>query len=96
MYYFLETAGVVAALLLARDTRLGWLLSLGWPPGPSRATCSPRGPGLPNYDDDVGNCAEPLGDHQSRCRGPLTDLRCNVPADIPPPLWITWSALINL
>ncbi|MBV9160657.1 MAG: hypothetical protein JO281_03665 [Pseudonocardiales bacterium] len=62
LYYLLEAASIVtAALLLARDTRLGWLLSLGVATGPIAGYVLSRGPGLPDYYDDVGNWTEPLG-----------------------------------
>ena len=63
MYYALEAAGVVAAaaLLLTRQARLGWLLALGVAAGPIVGYVLSRGPGLPNYTDDVGNWTEPLG-----------------------------------
>ena len=41
MYYALEVAGVVvAALLLANQARVGWLLSLGVAAGPHRGLCA--------------------------------------------------------
>lgn len=62
MYYALEAAGVVAAaLLLTRHARSGWLLALGVTAGPIAGYVLSRGPGLPNYTDDVGNWTEPLG-----------------------------------
>ena len=62
MYYALEAAGVVAAaLLLARQARSGWVLALGVAVGPIVGYVLSRGPGLPNYTDDVGNWTEPLG-----------------------------------
>ncbi|PZS37497.1 MAG: hypothetical protein DLM62_18880 [Pseudonocardiales bacterium] len=62
MYYALEVAGVVAAvLLLANRARVGWLLSLGVAAGPIVGYVLSRGPGLPDYTDDIGNWAEPLG-----------------------------------
>lgn len=62
MYYALEAAGVVAAaLLLTRHPRSGWLLALGVAVGPIVGYVLSRGPGLPNYTDDVGNWTEPLG-----------------------------------
>jgi hypothetical protein len=62
MYYALEAAGVVAAaLLLTRQARSGWLLALGVAAGPIVGYVLSRGPGLPNYTDDVGNWTEPLG-----------------------------------
>ncbi|MEO7194644.1 MAG: hypothetical protein ABIZ05_07445 [Pseudonocardiaceae bacterium] len=62
MYYALEAAGVVVAvLLLANQTRLGWWLSLGVAAGPIVGYALSRGPGLPDYTDDIGNWTEPLG-----------------------------------
>lgn len=61
LYYLLEAVGVVAAALLARNTKLGWLLTLGVAAGPILGYVLSRGPGLPNYNDDIGNWAEPLG-----------------------------------
>lgn len=62
MYYALEVAGVVAAvLLLTNRARLGWLLSLGVAAGPIVGYVLSRGPGMPDYTDDIGNWAEPLG-----------------------------------
>lgn len=62
MYYAVEVAGiVVAALLLANQARVGWFLSLGVAAGPIVGYVLSRGPGLPNYTDDIGNWTEPLG-----------------------------------
>jgi hypothetical protein len=62
LYYILEAAGVVAAaLLLANQARLGWFLSLGVAAGPILGYVLSRGPGLPDYTDDIGNWTEPLG-----------------------------------
>lgn len=62
LYYVLEVAGVVAAmLLLTHYRRWGWLLSLGVAAGPILGYVLSRGPGLPDYTDDIGNWAEPLG-----------------------------------
>ncbi|MGH3550909.1 MAG: hypothetical protein ACRDQU_22865 [Pseudonocardiaceae bacterium] len=62
MYYALEAVGVLAAvLLLTNKTRVGWLLSLGVAAGPIVGYVLSRGPGMPNYTDDIGNWAEPLG-----------------------------------
>jgi xanthine/uracil permease len=62
MYYAVEVAGVVvAALLLANQARVGWFLSLGVAAGPIVGYALSRGPGLPNYTDDIGNWTEPLG-----------------------------------
>jgi hypothetical protein len=62
LYYALEGAGVVAAaLLLTRYGTWGWFLSLGVAAGPVLGYLLSRGPGLPDYTDDIGNWAEPLG-----------------------------------
>ena len=62
VYYALEAAGVAAAaLLLTRLARAGWLLTLGVAAGPIVGYVLSRGPGLPNYTDDIGNWTEPLG-----------------------------------
>jgi len=61
-YYALEIAGVVAAvLLLTSRARVGWLLSLGVAAGPIVGYVLSRGPGMPDYTDDIGNWTEPLG-----------------------------------
>jgi hypothetical protein len=62
MYYALEAAGVAAAaLLLTRPAWVGWFFALGVAAGPILGYVLSRGPGLPNYTDDVGNWTEPLG-----------------------------------
>jgi hypothetical protein len=62
LYYALEVAGALAAaLLLTKRARAGWLLSLGVAAGPIVGYVLSRGPGLPDYTDDIGNWAEPLG-----------------------------------
>jgi hypothetical protein len=62
LYYALEIGGVVAAaLLLTHYLKLGWFLTLGVAAGPILGYVLSRGPGLPNYTDDIGNWAEPLG-----------------------------------
>lgn len=62
LYYVLEAVGIVAAtLLFTRYSRFGWLLSLGVATGPILGYVLSRGPGLPGYDDDIGNWTEPLG-----------------------------------
>lgn len=62
LYYALEVAGVVAAaVLLTNRARVGWLLSLGVAAGPIAGYVLSRGPGMPDYTDDIGNWAEPLG-----------------------------------
>ncbi|MFN2477755.1 MAG: hypothetical protein ABR615_01065 [Pseudonocardiaceae bacterium] len=62
LYYALEVAAVlVAVLLLTKHARAGWLLSLGVAAGPIVCYVLSRGPGMPDYTDDIGNWAEPLG-----------------------------------
>jgi hypothetical protein len=62
LYYLLEVAGVLAAgLLLTNFAKRGWILSLGVAAGPILGYVLSRGPGLPDYRDDIGNWAEPLG-----------------------------------
>jgi hypothetical protein len=62
LYYALEVAGVVvAALLLVNQARVGWFLALGIAAGPIAGYVLSRGPGLPDYTDDIGNWTEPLG-----------------------------------
>jgi hypothetical protein len=62
LYYILEVAGVVAAILLVSNyVKRGWVLSLGVAAGPILGYVLSRGPGLPDYRDDIGNWAEPLG-----------------------------------
>jgi hypothetical protein len=60
-YYLLEIAAVVAAALLASFVRWGWMISLVVAAGPILGYVLSRGPGLPDYTDDIGNWAEPLG-----------------------------------
>ena len=61
-YHLLEIAGLLAAgLLLCRLDRVGWPLAAGVALGPLLGYVLSRGPGLPEYTDDVGNWAEPLG-----------------------------------
>jgi hypothetical protein len=65
-YYLLEATGVLCALLLLTATRSGmhpfaWLLAAGVAAGPLLGFVLSRGPGLPEYTDDRGNWAEPLG-----------------------------------
>jgi hypothetical protein len=62
LYYALEVAGVVVAvLLLVNQERVGWFLALGIAAGPIVGFVLSRGPGLPDYADDIGNWTEPLG-----------------------------------
>lgn len=61
-YHVLEIVAVVAAaLLLVGLVRVGWLLAAGVAAGPLLGYILSRGPGLPNYSDDIGNWTEPLG-----------------------------------
>ncbi|MER6977848.1 hypothetical protein [Streptomyces carpinensis] len=61
-YHVLEIAAVVAAvLLLIGLVRPGWLLAAGVAVGPLLGYILSRGPGLPDYSDDIGNWTEPLG-----------------------------------
>lgn len=61
-YHVLEIAAVVAAaLLLAGLVRPGWLLAIGVAVGPLLGYILSRGPGLPDYSDDIGNWTEPIG-----------------------------------
>jgi xanthine/uracil permease len=62
MYYVVEVAAVViAALLLTNRARVGWFLSLGVAAGPIVGFVLSRGPGMPDYTDDIGNWTEPIG-----------------------------------
>ena len=61
-YWVLEVGGVAAALLLlARRERAGWIIGVGVAAGPLLGYVLSRGPGLPNYSEDIGNWGEPLG-----------------------------------
>jgi hypothetical protein len=61
-YQVLEiAAAVTAVLLLIGLVRLGWLLAAGVAAGPLLGYVLSRGPGLPDYSDDIGNWTEPLG-----------------------------------
>ncbi|GGJ69187.1 hypothetical protein [Streptomyces brasiliensis] len=61
-YHVLEIAAVAAAVLLLMGlVRLGWLLAAGVAIGPLLGYILSRGPGLPDYSDDIGNWTEPLG-----------------------------------
>lgn len=62
LYYLLEVAALAAAaLLLTNYARRGWGLALGVAAGPIIGYMLSRGPGLPDYSDDIGNWTEPLG-----------------------------------
>lgn len=81
LYCILELAGVaVAALLLTRYTRLGWVLSLGVAVGPILGYVLSRGPGLPDYTDDIGNWTEPIGVLGLIVEGILLTLAATIPA----------------
>ncbi|MFF4956152.1 hypothetical protein [Streptomyces sp. NPDC001222] len=61
-FHVLEIAAVVTAvLLLIGLVRAGWLLAVGVAAGPLLGYILSRGPGLPDYKDDIGNWTEPLG-----------------------------------
>ncbi len=61
-YHLLEIAGLVAAgLLLGGLIRTGWVLAAGVALGPLLGYVISRGPGLPEYREDIGNWGEPLG-----------------------------------
>ena len=65
-YYLLEGASVItaAALLLPLRSRLSdaaWTVAAVVAAGPLLGYVLSRGPGLPDYDDDIGNWTEPLG-----------------------------------
>ncbi|MER6127211.1 hypothetical protein ABT173_32425 [Streptomyces sp. NPDC001795] len=61
-YHVLEIAAVVTpVLLLIGLVRPGWLLAAGVAAGPLLGYVLSRGPGLPDYSDDVGKWTEPLG-----------------------------------
>ena len=63
LYYALESAAALAALLLLtrRSALVGWPLALGVAIEPIIGYSVTRTIGLPNYNDDIGNWAEPLG-----------------------------------
>ena len=62
LYYALELGGVLTAFaLLGSRVRTRWALALSIAIGPIVGYVLSRGPGLPNYTDDVGNWTEPLG-----------------------------------
>ncbi|MGW0209652.1 hypothetical protein ACWDZ8_29005 [Streptomyces sp. NPDC003233] len=60
-YYLLEAVGIlVAAALVVRPSRPAWFVAAGVGLGPLAGFVLSRGPGLPDYSDDVGNWTEPL------------------------------------
>ncbi|HZS20326.1 MAG TPA: hypothetical protein VFA63_04970 [Pseudonocardiaceae bacterium] len=76
LYYILELTGVAAAaLLLTRYPRLGWVLSLGVAAGPILGYVLSRGPGLPDYTDEIGNWTEPIGVLSLIVEGTCSSLR---------------------
>ena len=52
---------MAAILLLRSGSAAEWLLAAGVALGPLVGYVLSRGPGLPDYTDDVGNWGEPLG-----------------------------------
>ncbi len=56
LYYILEVAAVVAAvLLLVKAVKAGWIVALGVAAGPILGYVLSRGPGLPSYLSDKGH-----------------------------------------
>ena len=47
--------------MLLNWAKADWFLSLGVAAGPIIGYVLSRGPGLPDYTDDIGNWTEPLG-----------------------------------
>lgn len=64
-YYLLEVSAVVIAVLLllprTRHSVLTWSIAFFVGLGPIVGYCLSRGPGLPDYTDDMGNWTEPVG-----------------------------------
>ncbi|MEU6094286.1 hypothetical protein [Streptomyces sp. NPDC047079] len=61
-FHVLEiAAAITAVLLLIGVIRLGWLLAAGVAAGPLLGYILSRGPGLPDFSDDIGRWTEPLG-----------------------------------
>jgi hypothetical protein len=61
-YWVLEVVGLITAIALAvRATSPAWFVAIGVGSGPLLGYVLSRGPGLPDYTDDVGNWLEPLG-----------------------------------
>jgi hypothetical protein len=61
-YWILEIVAVLTAVVLvANRPRVAWFVAFGVAAGPLLGYILSRGPGLPDYTDDKGNWAEPLG-----------------------------------
>jgi hypothetical protein len=61
-YWILELVAVLTAVwLIASQAKAPWGIALGVAAGPLIGYVLSRGPGLPDYSDDKGNWAEPLG-----------------------------------
>lgn len=62
-YWILEILAIVTAVALItnRSTRLSWFVAIGVGVGPMAGYILSRGPGLPDYTDDMGNWGEPIG-----------------------------------
>lgn len=62
-YWILEILAIITAIALMsnRSTRLSWFIAIGVGVGPMIGYILSRGPGLPDYKDDMGNWGEPIG-----------------------------------
>lgn len=62
-YWILEIIAIVTAIALIynRSVRLSWFVAIGVGLGPMIGYILSRGPGLPDYKDDMGNWGEPIG-----------------------------------
>ena len=60
-YYVVEIVAGIAALLLARQQLLGWVLGVGISAGPAIAYILSRSVGLPGDSGDIGNWGYTLG-----------------------------------
>ena len=61
-YTMIEIVGLLtAATLMVRRSWLTWGAAFAVAAGPLLGFIASRGPGLPNYTDDMGNWFEPLG-----------------------------------
>jgi hypothetical protein len=60
-YYVVEIVAGIAALLLARQHLLGWVLGVGVSAGPATAYILSRTIGLPGDSGDIGNWGYTLG-----------------------------------